>query len=451
MFGIVACLALAFLAASVSAATISKSEKALCVLRLEGEIVEGDLQQLENIASTEFKGVDGESSANDTICLNSPGGNVVEGVRLAEYFYKHGVGTVIDEGGECYSMCAIMFMMGIAQGPEVNFVNRKLHVTAKLGFHRPYLAIDSDELVSARALNVVHDSAVESIMKIMILANNHVPWSNSTMMRPDLVQSMLNHVGADLFYIDTVEKAGRFEIELFGTKDIQGLTDEQAYYACENAFHWQVGLMSEDTDFHALKRALGTSNGGDEVSKLVLDRDGTRIYSVTSGDAGYSEASCLIALKEDYIQGCGYNGMYNVTLGQGQCNTENFSERSVGIPRLATYKPSLSIKDLGEPVAGNGATESVVGMKIMATCSVFAHNGEIEEKTCAGLVSHNVYVEGKRADRYEFIWPTGNKTIISRRGDEFSINGNPALLVSDDKYTLCAINTQTKNRFCFKI
>ncbi len=75
--------------------------------------------------------------------------------------------------------------------------------------------------------------------------------------------------------------------------------------------------MNENTDYHALKGVLGTSNGGDEVSKLVLDRDDTRIYSVASGDAGYSEAGSLIALKEDYIQGCGYNGMYNVMLGQG--------------------------------------------------------------------------------------------------------------------------------------
>ncbi len=92
------------------------------------------------IAATEFNGFDGESSSADTICLNSPGGSVLEGVKLAKQFYKQGVGTVIPAGAECHSMCAILFMMGIAQGPEVSFVNRKLHVTGTLGFHRPIVS-----------------------------------------------------------------------------------------------------------------------------------------------------------------------------------------------------------------------------------------------------------------------------------------------------------------------
>ncbi|TWF47940.1 hypothetical protein FHW37_1093 [Neorhizobium alkalisoli] len=62
----------------------------------------------------------------------------------------------------------------------------------------------------------------------MILANNHFPWSNSTMMRPDLVQQMLDHIGNDLFYIDTVEKAGGFEIDILGMPKGNGLTQEQA-------------------------------------------------------------------------------------------------------------------------------------------------------------------------------------------------------------------------------
>ncbi|MGO7690430.1 hypothetical protein ACC696_38560, partial [Rhizobium ruizarguesonis] len=57
------------------------------------------------------------------------------------------------------------------------------------------------------------------------------------MMKPDLIQAMLSHFGNDLYYIDTVDKAGRFEIELFGGCESTGLTEAQAYYACENGFH----------------------------------------------------------------------------------------------------------------------------------------------------------------------------------------------------------------------
>lgn len=145
-------------------------------------------------------------------------------------------------------------------------------------------------MINVRALAIAHDAAVESVMKIMILANNHVPWSNSTMMRPSLVQQMLNHIGNDLFYIDTVEKAGRFEIDILGMPKGSGLTQEQAYYACENSFHWQVGLMDTSADYRKLQQDLGPNNGGNSIVKLLKDTPKETIYSVTSGDAGYSEA-----------------------------------------------------------------------------------------------------------------------------------------------------------------
>lgn len=440
---------LCFASSQAYGATITKSENDLCVLKLEGEILAGDFDQFQRLAAIEFKGVDGESSSADTICLNSPGGSLLEGVRLAEHFYKNGVGTVIGEDAECYSICAIMFMMGIAQGPEVNFANRKLHITGRLGFHRPYLALDSDELVSARALPVAHDMALESIMKILILANNHVPWSNSTMMRPDLVQAMLTHIGNDLYYIDTVEKAGRFEVELFGYETPKSLTEEQAYYACENAFHWQVGLIGKDTDYQALVKTYSEFNGGTPIVEPLQDKGGLKIFSVTSGDAGYSEAGCLIGYKDDYVQGCGYNGMYNVSVGQGECTVENFDDRSVYISRLATYQPSLAIAELGR--SRPQIFEAAVGAAVRAICVVISPDNAVEQEPCTGSISENIVIAGKRADRFEFTWPTGNKTIVMRDGDNFSVNGKPAFLFPDERYTLCAVNTESKNRFCFKM
>ena len=89
------------LPSTTNAAVITKSQKEICVLRLDGEIVEGDLSRLETMAATAYKGVDGESSAADTICLNSPGGSVAEGVRLSEYFYKNA-----ELGSKCHKISA---------------------------------------------------------------------------------------------------------------------------------------------------------------------------------------------------------------------------------------------------------------------------------------------------------------------------------------------------------
>jgi hypothetical protein len=432
------------------AATIERSADSICVLSLKGEIVEGDLARLQAAAQTYLKGIDGESSANDTICLDSPGGSVAEGVLIAEFVYSKGIGTIINEGAECYSMCAIIFMMGIAQGPEVNFVNRKLHVTGKLGFHRPYLALDSDDLVSARTLPIIHDQAIESISRIMILANNRVPWSNSTMMRPDLVQEMLKHIGNDFFSIDTIDKAGRFEIEMFGNPKLVPLTDEAAYYACENAFHWQVGLIGGDTDFQSYAVTMQSHGGRDYIVKRLADKEGRTVFSVVSGDAGYSEAGCLISDRKGYVEGCGYNGMYNVSIGQGECTLDNFDVRSVLIQPIAVNRPGLLLYAMSQASPAKPET-SLVGVKIAAMCEVISSTGGFEKEPCIGSISHNVFIEGKRADRYEFVWPSGNKTIIAQDGDSFSINGKPAKMSADGADKLCALNMASGNRFCFSI
>ncbi|WP_426130578.1 hypothetical protein [Pararhizobium sp. PWRC1-1] len=284
-------------------------------------------------------------------------------------------------------------------------------------------------------------------MKIMILANNHVPWSNSTMMRPDLVQQMLKHIGSDLFYIDTVEKAGRFEIEIFGTLKAEGLTQEQAYYACENSFHWQVGLMGASADFRKLQRDLGPNNGGDSVVKLLSDGPGGKIYSVTSGDAGYSEAGCLIADRKTYLSGCGYNGMYNVLLGQGQCELKDFEHRSQSVPWLATFKPDTTISSLGQVSPTTSQSESRASS---ATCTVLSPTELLDRQTCGVAVNAGQTADGTNTDRYEFTWPSGNKTIITKTGDKLQINGKVARPVTDSVYTFCVLNTDTGNRFCFK-
>lgn len=442
-FFAVALMLSSFFPGSVYGATITKSDSDVCVLKLDGEIVAGDFERFTQVAAAEFKGIDGESSSADTICLNSPGGSVLEGVKLAKQFHKQGVGTVIPAGAECHSMCAIMFMMGIAQGPEVNFVNRKLHVTGKLGFHRPYLALDSDELISARALPVAHDWAMEAMMELMILANSQVPWSASTMMRPDLIQLMLTHVGNDFYYIDTVEKAGRFEIELFGYNKPTELTEELSYYACENSFHWQVGLIGKDTDYADLVKSLGASQ---PVSTLVQDKNGLRIYSVTSGDAGYSEAGCLIGQKEDYFVGCGWNGMYNVSHGLGQCTLADFEERSQWVSPLAAFKPSTPIRMLAAHTPPRWIESNTAGS---GACVVIAPTGSVEQEPCEARPISARNGAGKEIGGYEFIWPSGSKTVLLRDGTKLSLNGKPAYAVPQANYTLCVVNGESGNRFCF--
>ena len=112
-------IALMFCVALSQAATIKPVETSECIIRLDGEIKRVDFAAFLAIAATTLKGEQGESTAKDVICLNSPGGSLSEGALFAQYFYKNGVGTSIGDSDQCFSVCAVMFMMGVANGAEV--------------------------------------------------------------------------------------------------------------------------------------------------------------------------------------------------------------------------------------------------------------------------------------------------------------------------------------------
>src|SRR5690554_6037482 len=108
----------------IKAAEVRTSERSACVIELVGEIVPGDYEKVSALAKKSFPEDILESTAANTICLDSAGGNLYEAVQLAKLFYEEGIGTVVDAGQECYSACAVMFMMGVAKGDEVSFINR---------------------------------------------------------------------------------------------------------------------------------------------------------------------------------------------------------------------------------------------------------------------------------------------------------------------------------------
>ena len=273
---------------AASAAKIEKSKTDLCVVSIVGKIEPGDFEKFLAVAKVNFPGSDPATTEADTVCLDSPGGSLAEGVKFARYFYKEGVGTVIAEGQECYSACAIMFMMGKAEGSEeLTFINRKLHVHGKLGFHRPYLKIDLEEPINSKVLPDVYDGALQSALDLVAIANGPAPLSSSPMVKSDLIQLMLEHIGEDVLLIDTVDKAARWDIELIGVAPQKYLSEEQAYYSCQNSLQWRTGLTKDDIKY----TPKTASEYESEISRI---RSGKGIaYHVVGQNAGYFEAGCV--------------------------------------------------------------------------------------------------------------------------------------------------------------
>ena len=151
---LVACVGL--LSTPVLSAEVAAIDSRTCQASLTGPIAAGDLSKLEKIVSP-----------GSSLCLNSPGGDFIEGLAIAEWLTGKNVTTVIDDGASCYSACAIAFMGG-SEWEEIYTARRKLHVNGRLGFHAPYL-IALSKTYSGPDLEATYSEGLQAVARMMKL------------------------------------------------------------------------------------------------------------------------------------------------------------------------------------------------------------------------------------------------------------------------------------------
>jgi len=114
------------LAATVT--TVNSGRPDLSVFLLDGEIKGGETLQLEALLSKL------PSNQSAAIILNSPGGSLVEGLKLGRLFYRARIATsVLGHGGGCHSACAIAFLGGRDHERKASRIKM---TGSNLGFHQ---------------------------------------------------------------------------------------------------------------------------------------------------------------------------------------------------------------------------------------------------------------------------------------------------------------------------
>jgi len=140
-------------------------------LHYEGPVLEGDLKSLaklfnENIACG-FEQLPAEGGNCAVITLSSPGGNYIEGLKLAQFLRDHRIASVVEEGAYCYSACAFAFLGGTGYSTQSGvgiYIDRMIAPGATLGFHAPYFASDDlGELVATYGLDTVLGASRDDI------------------------------------------------------------------------------------------------------------------------------------------------------------------------------------------------------------------------------------------------------------------------------------------------
>ena len=170
----------------------------------------GDLDRVKAIIGAQR---DKQFDKPPRLCLHSPGGSYREGLAIASYLMEHSIGTAVPAGGECYSACAIIFMGGTY--PWKGELNRYLNSQAVLGFHAPYIPDSNNKnrvMVDEGEVGAAYSEGIKAMKAFMELGVGN----QTKRIVPELMQEMIARGPNDFFFVDTVGRAIRFRIHLYG-------------------------------------------------------------------------------------------------------------------------------------------------------------------------------------------------------------------------------------------
>ncbi|MGR3759246.1 hypothetical protein ACUXV3_03840 [Roseobacteraceae bacterium NS-SX3] len=183
----------------------------------------------------------------NALCLSSPGGSMEEALKLIREVMTFGFVTVVPENAECFSACAFVFLAGdlAFSGGELGEIMpfRIMHASSKLGFHAPSARLDPRfPPIPIEQLNSLLTSVFIYLRDFDAFFIDRDTIHPDTRFSKDLYAEVLRHLGPESFYmIDTVDKAGRFNIRVAGLSQVS-ITESSLARLCSNHSTWRRGL-----------------------------------------------------------------------------------------------------------------------------------------------------------------------------------------------------------------
>lgn len=275
-------------ALSADIETVKGSDQ--CAIRIERRLDLGDADRFEGLVKS-FEVSASESSEGiapeRAVCLNSPGGNYLEGRQIAQLVHDTGLTTRIEAGAECYSACALIFMAGRINGAESDTVSRYLHVDGRLGFHAPYFDLAKDETINGeQAMNLVRLSSAV-IAEFVAFGSSRSIFDIKPMISASLLAEMLAAGPDEMSMVDTVEKVARWNIQVEGARTVSLVDRAGAVRACLN---FQAWLGDEPSQIDSLSYYL---SGREEL--VTLEFNGKREIFAKIQTGGMEDRHCLVS------------------------------------------------------------------------------------------------------------------------------------------------------------
>lgn len=460
-----------------TAGDLTLSNSPYCQAKLDGAITSGDTKRLIQFAKSN-KLIDPEGDViGFALCLNSPGGSLNEALELARYFKEEVITTIIDKNDVCLSACAVAFMFGTEARGDYIGSKRAMHYTSRLGFHRPSLAIPNREDYTDEQIDKALKVILDSVVNLMVEANFIFFGHSQPIMAADLIQQMFNHEGNDFFEIETVDQVGRWNIEVLDWAPPQRLELHHIHNACMNLLTWPVALSSNYRQFDyaagidLIEYGPFQYAGDGAMGYLTADQEGqeTRLSLSTPSPSGDDNGGgqCIFEMKPFKINssldgtinpldnwgitGCGADLTTSVVLGNGECNNYVFEKNPFGeqfffdsfLRAIAVANPKSRLSDLV-------SQRAFAASAFETDCFVLKNGTELERNKCKARVRKVRRSNGFEYDKV-FVWPSGNKTIISHNKTGVTINGKkgiPRDRSQNSPFEECVTNSQSGNEFC---
>lgn len=247
---------LAVLQASIAAAGALRATPDIpdCDFIFTGIVEGGDAKLIEDTIRPTAEGV--------TLCLDSPGGSFVEGIRMFyAIWYKDSIETRVRSGNVCFSACALAFQGG-SRVVGTGLIRSKftsIEPGARLGFHAPTLVLPNDELYSPGTVANAYNEAIWGASQLYLLSR--MEQHSARGMSDFLYAHTLATPPDSMYEIDTIGKASLAQI---GVRNVPmpEITWRGIRNVCETALIITDGSLSVRAD---LKDAFdGFTNTGDD-------------------------------------------------------------------------------------------------------------------------------------------------------------------------------------------
>lgn len=266
--------------AGSNAATITKDESNNygCTVSLNGVLTSGDSEAIKPLLYETYEiSLSDDGRYGETLCLNSPGGDLNEGIKIANYVSEYFTNTVIPSNARCESSCAVIFLA--SRNPLID-------PAGTIGLHAPKLMLPKGDFTE-KDVEKAYDLSVYTIREIMKMPT----------FPPAAVRYMMSTPFSEMYVPQTL-----FELSELGVHGqiSSGLPTLPIYEVMENACRWVVWAeLSGDYFVDPMARRMEFV----EFTKVDLNSDTISIegeLSVHDGEETYYPCKVVLRYSERY-------------------------------------------------------------------------------------------------------------------------------------------------------